>query len=303
MKVLCTFSGKYGDILWSLPTARQIAKDIAGGQVDFAMMPYYESLCPLIEEQEYIGKCFVIPDWIRTHSNHGDGPWEAPVQTVVAEFPKKDFNPPVGEFCVEYKKGDWRAYDKVFHLTYRGHPGINAPSMPLVDFIAYQQGIQLEQPVIPFLTVKPEEHRTGLSVAVAFNEQYKEQKDQFFKAFFQRYKEIDKFGMSSALQDVSTLPWLNAAEWIAGADLFVGCRSANWVVAMALGKQTVTFEPHPSRHAACHLGKVFGCPHGREFSIPYMMPPHAAAEVAAGIIKKKLEEIKNRSNCAKATNR
>src|SRR5215467_12449688 len=129
MKVLCTFSGKYGDILWSLPTARQIARDIAGGKVDFATMPYYESLRPLIASQEYIDECFVIPDWIRTHSNHGDGPAESPKQTIAGEV-STGGDAIIG---VQAKIGDYqslRTYDKIYDLTYKGHPGINAPSMP-----------------------------------------------------------------------------------------------------------------------------------------------------------------------------
>jgi hypothetical protein len=292
MKVLCTFSGKYGDILWSLPTARQIAKDIACDPVDFAMMPYYESLCPLIEAQEYIRRCFVIPDWIRTHSNHGDGPWEAP--TFKEQYEGREWTATVGrheDFTAGY------LYDKVYQLTYKAHPGISAPSMALVDFVAYQQGIQLQQPVVPFISTGKKRmwHENGLMVAVAFNEQYDELKKQFIRELAARVGEMTRENHYTVdLHDVANLPWLEAAQVIEDADLFIGCRSANWVIAMGLGKQTITYEPHPSRHASCHLGKVFGCPYGQEYPLPYMMPPAVAAEAAAGMIRKRIEEVKEK---------
>jgi hypothetical protein len=278
-KYLCTFSGKYGDILWSLPTVKFIAEKMVGQSVDFAVMPYYQNLLPLLVEQSYIEHAFVIQDWLRTHSNHGDQPWEAPV--------------PEGLF------------EKFWHLTYRGHPGISAPSMPLVDFIAYQQGINFKdwQPV-PFLDVSDsvEEEANKLQfgplsmkdaieqnrlVTYSFNEQYAEPKKVFYEELWTRVQH------EFAFFDVSSVGWKEAAWLIKKSLVYVGCRSACWVLANGLGKQTITFEPHPSRHKGSHLGSVFGNPYGQEVSLPFAFPPAVAADTAASLIKKMREDFAN----------
>jgi hypothetical protein len=273
MKILCTFSGKYGDILWSLPTARHLARKY-DRKVDFAVMPAYESICPLIEQQEYIEKCFVIPDWICTGSPYGDQPWQAPVQSVGMD---------VG---VQAKIHDYRTlltYDRVHQLTYRSHPGMgSSAALPLVDFIAWQQGLQLDT-VIPFLTAKKTRAHGGcLLVAYGFNDQYENEKKQFLEALTKRAPRDVIF------RNVALDSWTEAAEVLAEADLFIGCRSANWVLALGLGRETITYEPHPSRHSLGPLSKIFGCPYGNETPLP--LEPETAARMAAEIIGKKREQ-------------
>lgn len=250
-KVLCSFSGKNGDILWSLPTVREISR-LTGGPVDFKIMPYYENLLPLLEYQPYIEHAAVIPDWLRTHSNHGDGPWEPP-------------------------KSAEEGYEKVYHLTYRAHPGIGAAAMPLIDFIAYQQGIRFAEKPIPFLDA-PDTSPENNEVTFSFNDQYADQKEAFLS------KLRSMFDPAITLFDPSHLPWLEAAAHIKHAVMHVGCRSAMWVVAVGLGKLTLTYEPHPARNAHGHLGKIFGCPYAEEFTAPFTLPPEACAEMAAKLI-------------------
>ena len=135
---LATFSGKIGDILWSLPTVRELGKRY--GPMDFAVMPQYESLLGLLDAQDYIEHAFVIPEWVCWGSPHGDQPWEAPVEVLSKRH----------TLSVDLDvKGDTHMMmgyetDHVYHLAYRAHPGIGAPAMPLVDFIAHQQNLVLE---------------------------------------------------------------------------------------------------------------------------------------------------------------
>jgi hypothetical protein len=268
----------FGDILWSLPTAREIAR-MTGAPVDFYMMPYYESLVPLLEGQEYIERAGVIPDWLRTNSNCGDQPWQPP------------------------KEMESR-YKKFFHLTYKGHPGINAPDMPLIEFIAYQQGLKLKEPVIPFLQASSDVQelatpihfstgqfmevvRENRLVAYAFNEQYEAEKKQFFEGLWQKMQ-----GTGIEFFNVNTVGWKEAAWVISQSLIYVGCRSACWVLAMGLGKESITFEPHPARHAKGFLGKVFGCPYGgQETPLPFAMAPAVASDVAASLIKAKMTRV------------
>lgn len=282
---LCTFSGKFGDILWSLATAKYIAERITHRPVDFAMMPDYESLVPLLKQQSYIDEAYVIKDWLRTHSNHGDQPWYP--QPLRVEQP----------FTIVPDGKTERAYRGVWHLTYKAHPGIGAPSMPLISFIAYQQEIRFNQyNPVPFLDALPDhgdEPDHIALIAYAFNESYKEQKDQFLSTWLPQMS-------GYACIDVSKMKWTEAAWVIKQSLCFVGCRSACWVLANGLDKEILTFEPHPSRHKDCHLGQVFGNPYGREMALPFGMPAHIAAQTAAGIIRQRYAEKLKESEVAKA---
>ena len=289
-KHLCTFSGKFGDILWSLPTAKYIAEKMAGGRVDFAVMPYYKSLLPLLVEQSYIEHAYVIEGWLRTHSNHGDQPWE----------------PPVGHETVPYG-GEGEKYEKCWHLTYKGHPGISAPAIPLVEFIAYQQGISFQNwQVVPFLEVGDE---VGVEaekvwfgersireviedkslVTVGFNEQYAESKERFYEELWRR---AEQEGFQFLNVSDQKLRWCEAAWCIKNSVLYVGCRSAGWVLANGLGKVAMTFEPHPSRHASGHLGKIFGNRFGAELALPFGLPERESAGVALDLLRKTRESVR-----------
>lgn len=295
-KNLCTFSGKYGDILWSLATAKHISERIVNGKVDFAVMPYYESLLPLIQAQSYIDRAYIIKDWMRTHSNHGDQPWQPPQFDRGEKIVVKAFVRAEGDFDVI----EALEYDRVWHLTYKGHPGISAPSMPLIDFIAYQQGISFNAVnPIPFLDAPYSNEyekihldtgkfmdvaREGRLIAYAFNEQYDGMKKVFFEILWK-----DLVGEVEFL-NVGAIKWCEAAYAIKMSRLFVGCRSANWVVAMGLGKQTVTYEPHPARNASGHLGGIFGCAYGAEFALPVTLPPEQAGHAVATVIKERVKK-------------
>jgi hypothetical protein len=232
--VLTTFSGKAGEILWSLPTVREISRRL-NCPVDLGIMPAYRGLLNLLNSQSYIDVAFCIEDWVCTGSPYGDQPWESPVPA--------------------------NRYTHVAHLTYRQHPGIGCPAIPLAAFTAWQQGITLPSPVRPFIAVD------GVDVIFerpvvpyAFNPMYAEQKSAFLTQLEERSPDLD-------FVDVSRFPWLSAASIVKKAGVFVGCRSACWVMAIGVGTPTITFEPHPSRNAAGQLGVVFGPPQGGELAL------------------------------------
>ena len=62
MRVLMSHAGRHGDALWALATVRAVAETI-GEKVDFVISAKYGGLAPLIREQEYIGNCYVDPEW------------------------------------------------------------------------------------------------------------------------------------------------------------------------------------------------------------------------------------------------
>lgn len=272
-RLLCTFPGKYGDILWSLATVKRIS-EMCSAKVDFMMMPQYKSLTDLIKAQPYIDDVKISDAWVFMHSNYGDQPWNP--------------QPPVQAWIDQNYAHHW-------HLGYRAHPGktFGNVELQLIDFTAWQQGITFPANPLPFLFVpdgpifgKSLLEAVGLDldlrkpfVAVGFNEQYESLK----KGFLDCLKLT--LGNDVTFVDVTKQPWLAAAYLISQSLCFVGCRSANFVIAHGLAKQMVIFEPHPARNVVGHLGTVFGCSYGAEVDTPFAMPPGPAADFAVQIIR------------------
>jgi hypothetical protein len=265
-KVLTTFSGKYGDILWALPTVRAVANFMAQEKVDFGIMPQYRSLLPLLNFQTYIDKAFVIEDWECTGSPYGDQPW------LPQHVPQ--------------------GYERAFHLTYRGHPGIHCAPLPLIDFIAEQQGMRLVNP-IPFIDVPAgffrakNEPEINCHAAYAFSAGAAEAKAKFLDIV------IGQAGNNIAWIDASKEDWMTAALLIKLATCFVGSRSSNNVIAHGVGQKNIfIYEPESSRHASGPFGMVFGCPYDEETTAPVNATPEQAAELAVRTIQNWQEQTK-----------
>lgn len=91
MKILATFPGRNGDLLWALPTIRALSRRI-GAPIDLQICGEFAPIVPLLELQPYLGTISADPDWPLVPPAE----WNAP-------------HPPEG-------------YDHVFHLGYRGWP-------------------------------------------------------------------------------------------------------------------------------------------------------------------------------------
>lgn len=223
--VLATFSGKFGDILWSLATVKMLSARY-GKPIDFACMPQYKSLIALLDLQPYIQHAFVLTDWQCTGSPHGDQPWQAPVSHM--------------------------GYQDVFHLTYQRHPH----PTPLALYIAQQAGVQLDGE--PFIDLPNQNWEWVLGqmpyVAWAFNPLHAEAK----AAFFARVQELCQEGGPDnplwplKFVNVADHPWKDAAQLIKGSFAFLGCRSANYVIAHGVGKRVLSYEPEPWRLDPCY---------------------------------------------------
>jgi hypothetical protein len=271
-KTLCTFSGKFGDILWSLPTVRELSRK-HNEKVDMGIMPSYRSLLPLLQQQEYIDTAFVNEPWACEGSPYGDQP----------AIPQNDE-------ALRYQ------YENVYHLTYRHHP---APNQPLVDFIASQQGIVLPEPVCPFISTgaaifpahaneadnqywdliltkagrwknKPEDF-----IAYSFNELYADQKGAFLNT-------LRSLLPDEQFIETNKLSWRMATFVIKSAKAFVGCRSSQYVLASGVGQANIfLYEPHPARHHQGQFGSTFSNTHWPEASPVYGTPPEEAAKQCA----------------------
>ena len=244
MKCLVTFSGRNGDVIWSLPAVREIAK--REGPADFAMMPQYASLVPLLQAQSYIGRAFAIKEWVCTGEQCGCQPWQSP-----------DF---------EGRK----QYEQVIDLTYRQHPR----GRHLAQWIVRDAGVALPNPVTPWIEtggvywIIPDARRT---IAYGFNPLYHESKMEFLLGLQEKLSGFH-------FVDTTNLPWLSAAALIKSSLCFIGCRSSNYALAHGVGQKVIVFEPHPSR-----TGWTFAWPYGTEFDATTASPDESAA-LAAGMI-------------------
>ena len=207
-RTLITMPGKFGDIFWVLPAARQLARGEPGGVVDLAMMPRYSSACELLRLQSYIGSSFSIDGWEQEHDNCGAQPMIPP-------------SCPSG-------------YERVFNLGYR-----RMPMEPLYLEAFKELSMTPVLPLAPFIGVTTQRKRNDL-IAYSFNGQDRECESSWVKI-------IAELLPSMEFMDVGELAFENAAERIAEATLFLGSRSSNYVIAHGVGTRIVTLESIPGR--------------------------------------------------------
>lgn len=222
-QVLLSFGGRHGDILWSLPAARALS--LAGETVDYAIMPAYGALATLMDQQPYIRKVIKLNDWHPAHTDCGAWPRIPP-------------SVPTG-------------YDTVYHLTYQ-----TRPVKPLILHALSVVGQPLPDPPLPFLFVKDPAPTSQPVIAYAFNQTAMEPKLQVLNLLKAELTDCEFVDVSKMFFDV-------AAMVIKAALFFLGCRSANYVVAHGVNQRILTVEPDGGRREA-----LFSCPYGRE-----VMPP------------------------------
>ena len=218
--VLCTLSGKFGDIFWAMASARELNR--RGAIVDFATMERFSAVKFLVASQPYVRGYIAMPecDWPYGNDSCGVQPW----------LPRRVSD----------------AYDYVFHFTYRSRPHV-----PLIDYPGLLYGFSLSEPALPFIDVGPVENQDNL-VAHAFNSMFRREKDELLERVRREFPML-------IFEDVSGKPFLQSARVIKSARMFLGCRSANFVLAQAVRQRCLTFELESGRR-----GRIFSCPYGTE---------------------------------------
>lgn len=222
--------GRYGDLLWSLPTARAIA-EANGGQVDFAVSQKYGSIVSLLQRQSYIRHA-TCAFWWDVRETAPITPWA---------FPEAE---------------DLPEYTQVIHLGYRGWPDQPLP------YCLYAQ-TQREYPslmmasldlTVPWITVVNREEKYRCGIAIGFTDEYFELKfgltdlvDRAFRTTLPLYFLVAEGSRWHHEGQVNPCPWNEAASRIHGADVFLGCCSALHVLAVAIGRPCVVMEPNPQR--------------------------------------------------------
>ena len=241
MRVLATMPGKFGDILWSLPTVRAIA-EAAGEPVDLCLSRTYgtDPFCDLLKGQSYLRGVFAEPTWIVRDT--------APMTPQRLSLDATTMHNFAGV-----------GYDKVIHLGYERWP------QNLLPVEIYLQatgqwgtalpGLKLDRP-----WVEVEGSGSPCEMAVGFSDEWFELKLGLLAAVTWRLEHEHTALLLMAkgsrwdqecgpgIIARSVADWNETAQAIRNSDLFLGCLSAQWVLANALGIPTVIMEPSEPRH-------------------------------------------------------
>jgi hypothetical protein len=226
MRILCTHPGRFGDLLWALPTVRALSESFKT-TVDLLLSPSYspEPLLRLIASQPYIGSVWVANDWLILET--------APIT------PRQPPSVPSG-------------YDRIIHLGYESWPSLSLP----------WEMCGLAEKQVPLLAGTFDLDRPWITssftlscdVAVGFSDEYFEMKYGLERLLWEHLtlngKEATRrvVNVSGGPRWHTQNPWGMAAAWIGGATLFVGCCSALHVLACAMGVPVILVEPQPARH-------------------------------------------------------
>lgn len=234
--VLASFSGKNGDILWSLPTVRALAAQHLE-PIDFCIMPQYEKLLPLLNMQPYINQAFVVDDWLCSGSPCGDQPWQHPERLN-------------------------EGYLYSYPLTYKYHPAlflahhtmVNARApLPNVegvykDFIFVDSKAWIMKETEPFDKIIP----------YAFNEMMGHSKEAYRDGLM-----IRAASQGYSFCDLGQFNWVDAALYIKACGRVLTDRSAIHVLAHGLGcKRVGIAEPIAARNTV-----TFVWPYGDEHTV------------------------------------
>lgn len=231
MKILATHPGRYGDILWALPTIRALCYTHQAS-IDLLLSPRYSdaSFCRLLERQLYVGKVLVANDW--------------EIRETAPITPREPDSLPSG-------------YDHIVHLGYQGWP---RQTLPFEIYRSAGEQAPLDWPLnlqTPWLA--PPYQLPTTRIAAGFSDEHFELKFGLYWLLREHFLTEENL-TERVIVNVSGGPrwssetciakkdWESVASFIAPAQVFVGCCSALHVLACGLGTPVVCVEPAPARH-------------------------------------------------------
>lgn len=226
-RILVTFPGRAGDVIWALPTVRVIA-ELAQHPVDLQIAGEFSGMVELLRQQEYLHYVYADRDWSLTPPDD----WRAP----------------------SWVPG--REYDQVYHLGYRGWPDLPLPFCTYAVAQTYLPGLPALELHRPWITVaQPSRNITLSPLAAGFTDCWFELKLGIVECL----KAVDIPGLHDAAlltphgsrwneeAGFEGCSWVEAAWIIHNAEVFLGDCSALHVLAVALGKPCVLVEPMQER--------------------------------------------------------
>lgn len=246
MRILVTFPGKIGDILWAMATVRAISETY-GGPVDFACCAegrHFESILPLLAGQSYIDRAWCFASWQpREGGPDPFTPRQPAMDTAIAA-----------------------QYDAIYHLGYEGWP---TPDLARDIYERFLQQYTAEWRVVfapapldldrPWITA-PDYILDRTDLTWGMTDEHFELKYGLYWLLRTHYVYVPNTAKPLAWVNVSGsarwrtegghghTAWESAAVWISGTRLFVGCCSALHVLACAVGTPAVLVEPAHARH-------------------------------------------------------
>lgn len=237
MRVLVSFPGRYGDILWAMPVLRALSRRL-NQPIDLAISGEFASIVPLLQQQDYLGQVTAYQTW----SLAAPESWRGPMVGVAD------------------------TYDAILHLGYRGWPQRPLP-FEVLDTLNAQSQIGGSQWTrfgtipdaeldlqTPWITVDGSASLTDL--AVGFTEAWFELKFGLLcclDAALPPYIVLTPPGtrwvteMPPQTLPVCATDWIGSARIIRHATHFLGDCSALHVLAVALGTPAVIMEPMEGR--------------------------------------------------------
>lgn len=244
-RILATFPGRHGDLLWALPTVRAISESY-GHPVDLQIAGEFGTILPLLAPQPYLGAIFADPRWGLTPPNEWQAPpaWPPRREGGTSEHFSEPPDPLV-------------TYDRVYQLGYRRWPELPLP-------LEIDQTVRVDREVAPldltrpWITAPPTETRwfdagyRRRRIAVGFTECYFELKYGLTKLITKhhgdwRVQTCMGGGRWFSEAGEGSHTWAEAAQLISQAEIFVGDCSGLHVLAVALGVPVVLVEPMEAR--------------------------------------------------------
>lgn len=269
-RVLCTFPGRAGDLLWALPTVRAISESY-GHPVDLQIAGEFDSMVDLLLQQPYLHGVTADPRW-----GMSDG-WEAPRHP--------------------------RPFDRVIHLGYSRWPELPLPMETYANAISHFADNPPTLPPLdlarPWITVdRGKGNGVCPDIVFGWTDCHFELKygltellftsDQDHRSRPARWDAQDVIPPGSRWESEAYYlgcGWLAAARRIRRARVLLTDCSALHVLAVALGKPCVIVEPMEAR-----LNPIFW-PLGTDGPVHLVTGNDGKATVDARHTADKLKEV------------
>lgn len=237
-RVLVTHNGRYGDLLWALPTVRAIARRL-GEPVHLLIPGEFASIAPLLRQQSYLAQVLVHPGWAQ-----GDRtPWGNLRQIT----------------DVQYPGGELHQIDAVIDLGYRGWPEPDCVrhTMATANLALFSKDVAGPitwdelQLVTPWITIPPSNLVLGgFPLVLAFSDVHFEMK--YGLSWILRMRGISHkvIGENPRWQTEGLVPattWEESVHYLQQARVVLACCSALHVLAVAVGTPVLLMEPLEAR--------------------------------------------------------
>jgi hypothetical protein len=228
-RILTSFPGRFGDLIWALPTVRAISETY-GEPVDLYIAGEFGGIAPLLKLQPYIDEVMADPSWSLSD----------------------DWRPPHFSSA---------GYDHVYHLGYRRWPELPLPIEIFQTSLIEHEWVSPLDLTRPWITppsrlskaAQVDFYGEGPKIAVGFTECHFELKYGLLSLLREHDRDwslatcMGPTGRWGEEAGEGMCNWLEAAACISQADLFFGDCAALHVLAVAMNRPCVIVEPMEAR--------------------------------------------------------